>query len=246
MSIYKIEKEYLIRTYECDKNENLRLLTLMNIFQDVADTHASDMGLGLEYCLSNRLAWVGSNYELQVLRLPKMHEKIKVFSWPAVEKKLGAVREFLVVSEPGEILIKASSQWILIDFNKKRPVSLRDNLPIYQIIPERVIETDFPKLENLGRIDRQTDFCVRFDDIDLNNHVNNAVYPLWATEAVDNNFRTTHNPEYLEISFKKEGLLGEKICVETQNDGNITLHSIKALGKNERELAKVRIRWKSI
>ena len=89
------------------------------------------------------------------------------------------------------------------------------------------------------------DFCVRFDDIDLNNHVNNAVYPLWATEAVDNNFRTTHNPEYLEISFKKEGLLGEKICVETQNDGNITLHSIKALGENERELAKVRIRWKS-
>ena len=105
MSIYKIEKEYLIRTYECDKNENLRLLTLMNIFQDVADTHASDMGLGLEYCLSKGLAWVGSNYELQVLRLPKMHEKIKVFSWPAVEKKLGAVREFLVVSEPGETLI---------------------------------------------------------------------------------------------------------------------------------------------
>lgn len=56
MSIYKIEKEYLIRTYECDKNENLRLLTLMNIFQDVADTHASDMGLGLEYCLSKGLA----------------------------------------------------------------------------------------------------------------------------------------------------------------------------------------------
>lgn len=33
MNIYKIEKEYLIRTYECDRNENLRLLTLMNIFR---------------------------------------------------------------------------------------------------------------------------------------------------------------------------------------------------------------------
>ena len=61
MNIYKIEKEYLIRTYECDRNENLRLLTLMNIFQDVADSHASAMGLGLEYCLSKGVAWVGSN-----------------------------------------------------------------------------------------------------------------------------------------------------------------------------------------
>ena len=75
MNIYKIEKEYLIRTYECDRNENLRLLTLMNIFQDVADSHASAMGLGLEYCLSKGFAWVGSNYHLQIARLPKMHEK---------------------------------------------------------------------------------------------------------------------------------------------------------------------------
>lgn len=115
MNIYKIEKEYLIRTYECDRNENLRLLTLMNIFQDVADSHASAMGLGLEYCLSKGFAWVGSNYHLQIARLPKMHEKIKVQSWPAVEKKLGAIREFLVQSENGDTLIKASSQWILID-----------------------------------------------------------------------------------------------------------------------------------
>lgn len=77
MNIYKIEKEYLIRTYECDRNENLRLLTLMNIFQDVADSHASAMGLGLEYCLSKGFAWVGSNYHLQIARLPKMHEKSK-------------------------------------------------------------------------------------------------------------------------------------------------------------------------
>ena len=90
MNIYKSEKEYLIRTYECDRNENLRLPTLMNIFQDVADSHASTLGLGLEDCLSKGLAWVGSNYYLQIARLPKMHEKIKVQSWPAVEKKLAA------------------------------------------------------------------------------------------------------------------------------------------------------------
>lgn len=242
MEIYKIEKNYLIRTYECDKNENLRILTLMNIFQDVADSHATEMGLGLEYCLNKGFAWVGSNYHLQILRLPKMHEKIKVLSWPAVEKKLGAIREFLVLNEQGETLIKASSQWILIDTIRRRPIGLRDNLPMYQIIEERVIETEFPKIADLERIDETTMFNIRFDDIDINNHVNNAVYPLWATESVDKDFRITHNPTEIEIIFKKEGHLKEKVRVETQFDGEMTIHSIKST-TDERELARLRIKW---
>ena len=242
MNIYKIEKEYLIRTYECDRNENLRLLTLMNIFQDVADSHASAMGLGLEYCLSKGFAWVGSNYHLQIARLHKMHEKIKVQSWPAVEKKLGAIREFLVQSENGDTLIKASSQWILIDAARRRPIALRENLPMYQVIGERVIDTDFPKISEPQKIDEAAEFFIRFDDIDLNNHVNNAVYPLWASEAVGIDFRAAHTPAEIEIAFKKEGLYGEDIRVETEFDNLTTIHRIKATGDG-RELARVRICW---
>lgn len=245
MEIYKIRKEYLIRTYECDKNENLRLLTLMNIFQDVADSHASEMGLGLEYCLSKGFAWVGSNYQLEITKLPKMHDKIIVSSWPAVEKKLGAVREFLVCNEQGETLIKASSQWILIDIIRRRPIALRENLPMYQVIEERVIETEFPKIAELEHINETTEFKVRFDDIDINNHVNNAVYPLWATESVNKDFRIGHNPEKMEIIFKKEGHYGEKIRVETEINEEMTIHSIKAI-EDERELAKVKIKWSKI
>lgn len=178
MNISKYEKEYLISSYECDRNENLRLLTLMNILQDAADGHATSLGLGLDYCLSKGLAWVGSNYHLQILRLPKMHEKVKLLTWPAVEKKLGAIREFLLLDDKGKPIIKASSQWILIDASRRKPVALRENLPMYQVIGERVIETDFAKIPEPQRIDETAEFFIRFDDIDLNNHVNNAVYPL--------------------------------------------------------------------
>ena len=245
MNVYKIEKEYSIRTYECDKNENLRLLTLMNILQDVADSHASAMGLGLEYCLSKGFAWVGSNYHLQISRLPKIHEKIRVRSWPAVEKKLGAIREFEILAENGESIIKASSQWILIDATRRRPIALRENLPMYKVIEERIIDTDFPKILELQRVDKIADFFIRFDDIDLNNHVNNAVYPLWASEAVDSNFRSEHTPSEIEIAFKKEGLYGETIRVETQSDNLTTSHSIKAINDG-RELARIRINWRKI
>ena len=129
--VEKYSKDYLIRTNECDKNGELRLVTLMNIFQDMADEHAAQMGLGLEYCLAKGLAWVGSNYHLKIGRMPRLHEKITLITWPAVEKKLGAVRDFVINDAAGTEIVCASSQWILIDAAKKRPLALRENLPQY-------------------------------------------------------------------------------------------------------------------
>lgn len=239
----KFVKHYNIRTYECDKNSNLRILTLMNILQDMADSHATDLHLGLEFCLSQGLAWVGSNYHIKINRLPTLHETIKVTTWPAAEKKIGAVRDFVVEDENGNRIIVASSQWILIDFNKKKPVSLREHLPYYQVIDERVLETDFIRLPELERVDCSRQFKVRFDDIDINKHVNNAVYPLWATEAVDYDFRDTHIPSEIEIAFKKECHLQETVEVKTQMTDTTSISSICSL-TDGRELARLRINWK--
>ncbi len=245
MQIKKFEKEYDVKSYECDKNGGLRLLTLMNIFQDIADSHASALGIGIEHCLAHGLAWIGSNYIINIERLPQWHEKIRIVTWPAVEKKIGAVRDFLVFDEKGLVIIRASSQWVLINYEKRRPVSLRDNLPEYHIIDERALFTDFPKIEDFETVDFQRCFAIRFDDIDINNHVNNSVYPLWASEAVPAPFRLSHRPETLEVAFKKEGLFGEDVNVLTRLDGLTSLHSIQAQSDG-RELAKVKIVWKEI
>lgn len=238
----KFIKEYKIRTYECDKNSNLRILTLMNILQDMADSHASDLHLGLEFCLSQGLAWVGSNYHIKINRLPTLHETIKVTTWPSAEKKIGAVRDFVIEDEQGNVIIVASSQWILIDFNRKKPVSLREHLPEYTVIAQRALDTDFAKIPEPERADCVRGFEVRFDDIDINKHVNNAVYPLWATEAVEHDFRDMHIPAEIEIAFKKEGHLGETVEVKTQRDNDISISSVTSLNDG-RELAGLKIKW---
>lgn len=245
MQIKKFEKEYDIKSYECDKNGEMRLLTLMNIFQDIADSHASALGIGIEHCLSHGLAWIGSNYVINIERLPQWHEKIRISTWPAVEKKIGAIRDFLVFDEKGLVIIRASSQWVLINYAKRRPVSLRENLPEYHVIDERAVFTDFPKIEDMEAPDFRRGFAIRFDDIDINNHVNNSVYPLWASEAVPPQFRLTHRPETLEISFKKEGLFGEDVKVLTRLKKKTSLHSILTQSDG-RELARVKICWKEI
>ena len=241
----KYEKIYQIKTYEADKNGVLRIPTLLNIFQDDADGSACELGLGMEYCLERGLAWVGSNYHIKINRLPKIHENIKIETWPSAEKMLGAIRDFVVYDASNNIIMIASSQWILIDFVKKRPLSLRNNLPQYQVISERALDTDFAKIAEPENITCRKEIDIRFDDIDINNHVNNSVYPLWASEAVDMDFRINHEPEEIEIAFKKECRYGERVEVLTEQNEKYSTSIIKSM-TDGRELARVKIAWKQI
>lgn len=241
----KFVTNYTIRSYECDRNNNLRILTLMNIFQDIADTDAARRNFGLDFCIANGMTWVGSNYVLEINRLPKIHENITIETWPSAKNKLSAYRDFVVYGEEGKPIIKASSQWILINLERKRPVSPLEYMPEHTPIEERAINTDFPKIVVAEDNDCSFKFRVRFDDIDLNKHVNNAVYILWATEAISPEFRLAHNPAKISINFRKEGYMGEKILVKTKMNGNTSYHSINTYDSdNDRELARAIIEWK--
>ena len=244
MKIEKYSKDYVVRSYECDCNNNLRILTLMNILQDVADENASLLGFGLDFCIKSGLTWVGVNYVLEIDRLPKIHENIKIMTWPSARNKFSAYRDFEVFGEDGESIIRATSEWALISLEKRRPVSVTDNLPIKEVVESRAVVTTFPRIGDVQQFEDQYKFRVRFDDIDINKHINNAVYILWACEAVDSTFRLTHNPAKISINFKKEGFIGEKVMVITEKTDNISLHSIRTYGENERELARVSIEWK--
>lgn len=240
----KFEKEYKIRSYECDQKDDLRLVTLMNILQDMADTHAEMLGLGMEFCLKNGYAWFGANYHIKINRLPRVHEIIKVRTWPSEKKKIGAVRDFEIFDQDNHLLVAASSLWILIDFIKKRPLAIDKAVSGYEPLTERALITDFTKLPPLERTDKICCFDVRYDDIDFNRHVNNAVYLLWAAECSGFEFCLHHMPAEIEIAYKKEGKPDDTINVALQVDENLSRYDIRA--QDDRELAQLRIKWNNL
>ena len=57
----KYEKQYIIKSYECDVQLKLRIRSLFNLFQDMADEHADKMGLGyvaVSASMTNPFMWV--------------------------------------------------------------------------------------------------------------------------------------------------------------------------------------------
>ena len=243
--VQKYIKDYIVKSYEADCHGFLRLLTLMNYLQDIACENAEALGFGFVACAEQNLTWVGSNYLVKIKRLPRIDEHFTIETWPSGTKLWGGVRDFNIKNANGEIIVSAISQWVLIDVEKRRPVILSKYFPEYKVLNERALDDDFTKFAELKNPDSVMEIAVRFDDIDVNNHVNNAVYPLWASECVGSAFRLNHIPAALEICYKKEALYGEKVEVRSKQNESETLHEIcdKESGA---VLAECKIQWREL
>lgn len=224
----KFQKKHIVSSFECDSRLRLRIRSLFNLFQDLADIHANEMGLGYRYCHERQLAWIGAGYHVRIHRLPRWEEEITLSTWPSEATSVAGIRDFCVTDKSNHKLIVASSMWIVLDLNRMRPVSVAKHMPAYELFPERALESDFSKPTPLTRVDDTRIFNVHADEIDLYNHVNNAVYPTWILDAFDEAFLTTHELSELKITFKNPAKRQDQIVMETQIEGPTTRHVIRS------------------
>ncbi len=239
----KYSKTYEIKSYECDKNGVLRLRTLFNLFQDMADDHADKMGLGYHFCIQKQIGWIGAGYHVQINRLPKWEEKVILYTWPSKATPVMGIRDFQMIDEAGNVLVNASSQWVLVDLNRMRPVAIAKHVGEYELVDERALDTSFPAIEAVAEAQTETVISVRHDDIDINNHVNNAVYPTLCLDGISDDFLNTHTLSEVQVSFKKPAVLGDKICLKSSRDASQTHHGLFN-ETGETEFARVRLSWK--
>ena len=240
--VAKFIKERKLKTYQCDRHGLLRPVFLMNKLQGLAGIHADMLGVGRDVCEAKNIAWVLTHMFVDVIDMPHAEEELVYSTWPSVTGPLRSERDFEIKDADGNLKVRAISQWVLIDLDTRRPVRISDYFPEWSGLSERVWDRDF---------DKPTDFipqksCVmacRFDDIDINQHVNNAVYTVWATESVGFNYRNTHKLRGLDIYFEHEinpTTPTVRIEIAFDDNNNISRHKIMT---NEVEHAKIVCYW---
>jgi acyl-ACP thioesterase len=236
----KLVQKRSLRTYQTDRYGNIRPLILMNELQSIADDHAEMLGVGRTYCMANNIAWVVTHYLIDIVKLPREGEELIFASWPAAHDALRAVRDFEIRrASDNELLVRATSQWIIIDVAARRPLRISEHLPGWGVYPGRAYDRAFEKFPDFEPQKTRAMSC-RYDDIDVNQHINNAVYAVWATENVGFEFRNTHKLRGIELNFKKEiapDMPG--VTVDTRIEGNVSRHKIRT----DTENANIVCRW---
>ncbi len=238
----KLKQPYRLRSAECDQNNQMRLRSLFNLFQDGADLHAEKFGFGYSFCMEREMTWVGTGYHLKINRLPRRDENFVLQTWHAGSSAMTARRDFCLQTPEKEPLVLAYSNWALIDLKKKRPVLIQKYLGDETRLNKRAILADFKKITLPDMPQEGVLLQVRQDDIDINQHVNNAVYASWLLEAFDTEFLNTHTLKELMIQFKSSALRENKVAIFTKIEDNQTLHLIATPDKSV-EFARISAVW---
>ena len=229
-----------LQAYQCDRYGSVRPLILMNELQSMADTHAEKLGVGRTFLLENNLAWVVTHYLVDITELPHENEKLQFITWPSVSDALRTVRDFEIRGADGRIMVRATSQWVLIDMERRRPIPLADKLPADILVNERAFNRTFDKFPDFDAEKTHIMKC-RFDDIDVNQHINNAVYAVWATESVGYTYRNEHKLCGIELNYKKEiNPETPEVAIDVKIDGNTSYHKIRT---SDIEHASVICHW---
>ena len=216
-----------LQAYQCDRYGNVRPLVLMNELQSVADTHAEKLGVGRTFLLQNNLAWVVTHYLVDIVELPHENEELHFITWPSVADALRTVRDFEIRGSDNRLMVRATSQWILIDMTRRRPVVLTDKLPERILVDERALDRKFDKFPDFDAEKTHVMKC-RFDDVDVNQHINNAVYAVWATESVGYEYRNEHKLCGIELNYKKEiNPETPEVNIDVKIDGDTSYHKIR-------------------
>lgn len=226
MVVNKFVQESVLKSHQCDRYGFMRPITLMNELQGLAGEHADILGAGRDVCLSKGIAWVLTHMFVDIVDMPRAKDRLVYATWPAVCGPVRSERDFEIRDEYGNLKIRAISQWVLIDLQTRRPVRISDHFPEWTGLPERVWDREFDKCPDFVPTRVRVMAC-RFDDIDVNQHVNNAVYTVWATESVGFTFRNEHKLRGIDVYFEHEIFPDTKtVRIEVAMDEDETRHKI--------------------
>ena len=233
-----------IRYSEMDFDLVLKPSVLLHFLQDMASDNAEQLGFGYSFIVKKNLAWFLLKYRIEFEDYPCGLYDLRLTTEPRGYNKLFAFRDFGIYD--GEKLLgRAASTWSLADLDTKSLVpvaSALENNPYMQSFEKRENDLIYEKVRPLEHVDVEKIFEIRFDDIDVNKHVNNANYIIWAFESLDFDFRGRKKLKSLDIVFKKEIKFGNKILSQAEISGDITNHVLKNAETGE-DLCLISAKW---
>lgn len=204
------EREYALRGSDFDRYNCMKPAAVLDLFQDAAAQHAEELGVGFEAMLQRSYLWVLTRVKFKILKAPKSYQHVVVKTWPLAPNRLNYRREYCIESTNGERLIVGSSEWVVIDSEKRRFVSVPDLYPFSSgFYPEVMLEGRLGKIKDFQAKNEACRVEAGFCDLDLNGHVNNTKYANYILNAIHPTapLRLTA----FQIDYRKEVVLGTEL-----------------------------------
>ena len=206
-------REFTVSSYDLNPNGQARLTTMANYFQEMAYHHANLLGFGYEDMNERKTMWVLSRMRIRINRYPVWDDQLSVETWHRGMERLFGLRDFRVKSMDGKVLGVASSAWLILDSETRRPIRPADGVLSQNMRTDSVFKEKLDKIPVPEQMEELARRKVQFSDLDIVGHVNNVKYMEWCVDTLMADGSFNKEIRELEINFMHEALLGDTISI---------------------------------
>ena len=211
------DRNYNIHYYEVDIHKRALITSIIDYLGDMAMYQSEILGVGVDHLKENKMAWVLYKWDITMESYPLLNQIIKVKTFAYSFRKFYAYRKYEITDADGNTIGYASSVWILINTDRRRPIRItKDMYATYGIDDSNNTSIEIEDIKSINTVHSEKCFQVRYSDIDTNMHVNNVKYVAWALETVPKDVVLNCELKNIKVTYEKETTYGETIKVSTE------------------------------
>ena len=213
-----------------DMNGHIKLPSLILLSLQVSGSQSAQLGVSDKEILEKyNLVWIITEYDIDVIRLPRFAEEITIETEALSYNRLFCYRRFTIYDESGQAIIQMLASFALMDRDSRKVHSVDHEMvaPYLSEFSKKIIRG--PKYTDLDN-PTSKDYHVRFYDLDMNGHVNNSKYLDWIFEVMGADFLMDHIPQKINLKYVKEVRPGGMITSSYELDGSQSRHQVTSQG----------------
>lgn len=222
--------DFVVRYSEVNKFGILKLQSLFDYLQQIAAEHANSLGFGMQALYDKNMIWVLSKMSLRIYGNFHPEQNLTICTYPSGVERIFFRREFEISDrDSGEVLVRASSFWLLLDSIKLRPLRRNVLQDLRLENPELpVFITDFPDVPALSEQHESISTTdVKFSQMDINQHLNNAQYAALTEDAIYEKLQNSFIVKEMNVSFLQAQKYPDKLenMIAINDSGDFYLES---------------------
>ena len=210
----------------------LKPSVLLQYIQEVASVHGSALGADYETLARKNLFWAILRTRVQITRIPRSGETIRLETWPMPTTRVSYPRSVIGYDESGTEIFRAISLWGMMD-RTSRAMVLPGKSGI--TVQGRLTGSELAAPGSLiPRPMENTDSrMVRFTDLDINGHMNNTRYFDWIYDLLPGTFHNDSDLKEFTICYLSEAREGQTLDMNWEvREGTMQVEATRKNGSS--------------
>ena len=176
---------------------------ILYIMQEAGGQHFARLAMDYDALAERGLFWAVTRHKVQITRLPRAGETIRIETWPMPTTRVAYPRSLVAYDEGGNEVFRSITLWVLMDLNNRSMV-LPGKSGIEVAGTLRGMELSSPLGLPAKPLGSHRKRYVNYTDLDRNGHMNNTRYLDWIADLLPSSFHAEHKVKEFTVCYLSE------------------------------------------